>query len=355
MIHAGSVAVREPGPRATGAGAGADRTGSETLDPRPVLSVAVCTHSRAERLMRALRSLLRQTAPTGRFEILVVDNASTDDTAARVTTLRAGGAPLRYLHEPVLGLAHARNRALHAARAPYLAFLDDDEIAADDWVERLIEAIETLSPAPGCIGGRILPQWESDRPEWLDDSLLGFLSVLDLGSRTHRVDPARTPVYGGNICFARAPMIALGGFDPTLGRRGDELLSNEDTWAQRQLARVGLATWYVPLARVHHEMPHERLTQDWLLARAWWQGFSDSRMQRLEGRSALRLVIAIGRRLLRDAWRARSRSPHSPDPHASELARRCMRQQFVGALRECLATMRRPSRRAEASTGPGTR
>lgn len=297
----------------------------------PALSIAVCTHDRADRLVRALHSLFAQTLPAGRLEILVVDNASTDATRARVDALRARGAPLRCLHEPVLGLTHARNRALHAARAPYLAFLDDDEVADPGWAAQLLAAIDSISPAPACVGGPIAPLWEAPRPDWLGDALLGYYSMLDLGPELRRLDPMRTPLYGGNFCFARAPLIALGGFDASLGRRGAHLLSNEDVWAQRRLARAGGTIWYAPGARVRHEMPAARMTPDWVAERAWWQGFSDARMQRLEGRSAARHAAAATL-----AWlRSMRRDGGCPDPER-EVLRRCARGHVAGVLREWL-------------------
>lgn len=295
----------------------------------PALSIAVCTHDRAERLVRALGSLIAQTVAPSRLEILVIDNASTDATRSHVDALRARGGSLRYLYEPTLGLTHARNRALHAARSPYLAFLDDDEVADPGWAAQLLAAIDAIRPAPACIGGPIAPLWEAPRPDWLGDALLGYYSVIDLGPELHRLDPTRTPLYGGNFCFARTPLIAVGGFDATLGRRGAHLLSNEDVWAQRRLARAGGTIWYVPGARVRHEVPAARLTPDWVAERAWWQGFSDARMRRLEGGSAGR--HAVGATL---AW-LRSLGAHRELPDAErDLLRRCARRHVAGVLRE---------------------
>ena len=309
----------------------------------PALSIAICTHDRADRLVRALGSLLAQTVAPSRLEILVIDNASTDATRSRVDALRAQGAPLRCLHEPTLGLTHARNRALHAARAPYLAFLDDDEVADPGWAAQLLAAIDTIRPAPACIGGPIAPLWEAPRPDWLGDALLGYYSVIDLGPGLRRLDPARTPLYGGNFCFARAPLIAIGGFDAALGRRGAHLLSNEDVWAQRRLARAGGTIWYAPGARVRHEMPAARLTPEWVAERAWWQGFSDARMQRLEGRSAGRHAVAATL-----AW-LRSIGAHRELPDAErDVLRRCARRHVAGVLREWM----RPALGAPASRRP---
>lgn len=298
----------------------------------PGLSVAICTHNRIDLLERALRSLIGQRVAAGRIEILVVDNASTDATAARIASLCGAGARLRALHEPTLGLTHARNRALHAARAPYLAFLDDDEVAEPTWAARLLDAIDRLGPAPACLGGPIDPLWDTPRPEWLDDTLLGFYSMLDYGPRPLRLDPERAPLFGGNFCFARAALRSIGGFETSLGRRGSQLLSNEDVLAQRRLARAGGAVWYVPDARVRHAMPAARLTPDWIVERAWWQGCSDARMRRLENGSGLR--HAAGTTL---AWLRSSRhAPTLRSDSARAVARRCNRAYVAGVLREWL-------------------
>src|SRR5688572_20182007 len=121
------------------------------------ISAVVCTYNRSDRMAAAVRSLLVQTLPSTDYEVLVVDNCSTDDTAAVVDRLRQGAPNLRYEHEPTLGLNPARNRGWQAARAPHVAYLDDDAIADPGWLAAILEVFETVRPTPAAVGGKIEP------------------------------------------------------------------------------------------------------------------------------------------------------------------------------------------------------
>ena len=96
----------------------------------PRLSVIVCTFNRASALERCLESLRAQHADPATFEVLVIDNASPDDTRERVERYLNGPLPCRYVFEPVQGLSHARNRGAREAAAPYVTYLDDDAVSA---------------------------------------------------------------------------------------------------------------------------------------------------------------------------------------------------------------------------------
>jgi glucosyl-dolichyl phosphate glucuronosyltransferase len=110
----------------------------------PSISVVICTYNRADRLRLALDALCTQTLSPQSFEILVVDNASTDDTAALCTFYKEKLPQLHYLFEPVQGLSRARNTAWEEAKSPYIAYLDDDAIPCDDWIESILLTFETI-------------------------------------------------------------------------------------------------------------------------------------------------------------------------------------------------------------------
>src|SRR3989337_1450654 len=97
------------------------------------ITVVICTYNRCSDLPFALDSVLAQRDPPS-FEVIVVDNNSTDATAAVVDTRRAANAHLRYVFEPGQGLPRARNAGILSARSPIIAFMDDDLVVADHWV-----------------------------------------------------------------------------------------------------------------------------------------------------------------------------------------------------------------------------
>ena len=237
------------------------------------ISVIVCTLDRAAYLQRALASLVRQTLARTAFEILVVDNGSTDDTAAVIGTF----AGIVALNERRLGLSHARNTGLAHAQAPLVAFLDDDAEAAPDWLAAVLARFAAETPRPVCVGGPIDPIWDAPRPPWLADSMLPYLTILDWALPVGDLPPERY-IAGANMAFDRAAVLAIGGFPTSLGRVGRSLLSNEELVVERALlARGGRCVWD-PAVRVAHHVQPERLQRRWFLRRYYWQGVSDAVM-----------------------------------------------------------------------------
>jgi len=273
-----------------------------------LVSAVVCTHNRATVLRHALASLAGQTLPADAYEIVVVDNASTDATRDLVTRELAGEGRLRYVFEPQLGVSRARNAGWRAARAPLVAYLDDDAIAAPDWLAEAVAAFAKLDPRPGCLGGPVLPIWEVPRPAWLPDALLPYLTVLELDQGPGPM-PRGKFLYGTNSVFPRERLAEIGGYPAGLGPIGSWHRSGEDTFVQKQLRERGFQLWYDPALRVQHRIPAERASRRWVLRRLYLEGLSRARQQlqtrapgplgriRLVG-IALRKLLSSPRRLL---------------------------------------------------------
>jgi glycosyltransferase involved in cell wall biosynthesis len=259
------------------------------------VSAVVCTHERAPYLRRALSSLLAQTLPAQDYEIVVVDNASRDGTRELVAGELGGDARVRYVHEPRLGVSHARNRGWREARAPIVAWLDDDAIAPPDWLARIVAGFETLAPPPACLGGPVAPIWEAPRPAWLPDALLPYLTVLELEQGAGPM-PRGKFLYGTNSAFPRERLAEIGGYHAGLGPIGRWHRSGEDTFVQKQLRERGGVLWYDPALRVQHHVLPDRLNRRWVTRRLYWEGLSRAR-QRLAaaGRGpAARLRLLAG-------------------------------------------------------------
>lgn len=238
------------------------------------VSIIICTRGRDSFLRACLASLKAQTAAPECFEIVVVDNNDapvTSDLPAYV----------RYVHEPCVGLGHARNRGWRAARGSWVAFIDDDAQAAPDWVASILRTCETLPANTVAFGGRVLPVWETPRPVWLDDELLLPLSLVDLGAEACSLPHGETLV-GCNLILAREVLERVNGFNTTLGRRGSRLLGMEETLLERQFRRQGYVYWYDPALVVYHQVRAERLTPRWFVRHAFWNGISNARAERIE-------------------------------------------------------------------------
>ena len=257
---------------------------SENLEnTQPLISVAICTHNRADRLILALEGIVKQSLPSQNFEVLIIDNASQDNTKEIGDRYQKEYSNFRYIYEPVLGLSKARNSALNQAQGKYIAYLDDDAIPGEEWLEAVLDSFTTVEPCPVCVGGPIYGLWEIPKPEWLDKSLEDYLTILDYGSEPRWFPQRRFP-YGANITYQKESLENVGGFNEGLGRQGKKLLSKEESLVNLTLEKQGGKFYYNPKAFVKHWIPKKRINSNWLLRRSYWQGRSDAITEKMMGK-----------------------------------------------------------------------
>jgi glycosyltransferase involved in cell wall biosynthesis len=271
--------------------------------PEPQISAIICTHNRAAYLGAAIDSLLAQDF-VAEFEIIVVDNASTDATK-QVIADRPPHPRLRYIYEPTLGLSVARNTGAKTAQAAILAYLDDDAVASPQWLTvfyRAYQANEKLAIA----GGRVSLLWAEgvQPPRWLSARLAGNLGAYDLGQSMTLIEQPQLTPRGLNYSIRRSFLDQVGGFDVNLGRVGKNLLSNEELHMTEMALERGWQVAYLPDAHVAHHVAPERLNRNWFLRRSWWQGISEYYREQLSGQAGFAQLGRGGERLLRGLWRS---------------------------------------------------
>ena len=259
----------------------------EASDANPLISVAICTYNRADRLALALDALLRQSLSAQYFEILVIDNASTDNTQHICYRYQTKLSNLRYIYEPVQGLSKARNTGLAQARCEFIAYLDDDAIPCENWLEFILKTFQTVKPTPVGVGGPIRPLWELERPEWMQAEMDFLFSILDDGDHPHWLKFPKFP-FGANMSYRRDALRQIGGFDESLGRKGESLLSCEEYLLNKTLTKQGGKFYYTPQASVQHWIPKERTNFSWLIRRSYWQGRSEAVVDQMVGKSLKR-------------------------------------------------------------------
>lgn len=225
------------------------------------VSVVICTYNRAEILPYALDSLLQQESSHVRYEIVLVDNNSTDSTPAVVQSFIARGCPnLRYLFEPRQGLAHARNTGILASKAPIIAFTDDDVAVAPDWVATVKRTLDE-HPDADCVGGRVLPRWSRTAPSWLGREHWAPLALLDYGDAPFYVTASkRLCLIGANAAFRATVLKRIGLFAPHVQALKREV-ATEDHEMLLRLWRAGGQGLYSPTLMVTSDIPVERLTK----------------------------------------------------------------------------------------------
>lgn len=243
-----------------------------------VASAIVCTRNRGALLEKCLDSLLEQSLARDQYEIIVVDNGSTDSTPEVVARYAATSAIVA-LHEPVAGLSRARNRGWRTARGQYICYIDDDAVAARGWLEHAVWAFDNVTPQPDWVAGPVELDWESPAPEWINDELAVPLGRIDWGKVPRRLT-AEEFFVGANSCFSRLCLERHGGFDERLGRQGANLLSGEETQLKQRIEAAGGFLYYHPEVRVRHYVPTERSRPAWFYRRYFWGGVSDFFMRR---------------------------------------------------------------------------
>lgn len=242
----------------------------------PEISVVVCTHNRAQLLRKCLNSLATQTLPPDRFEVIVIDNKSTDTTQAESARFCNENSNFTYLYEPNLGLSVARNTGGTSARGRFVTYIDDDAIAAPNWLEILGTTFKSAPETVGIVAGRVDPLWEQPPPPWLTKRFWHLFSVLDLGGEARLLSDDEWFV-GANMSIRKDLLQQLGGFNTSLGRKGSSLLSNEELELSERVKQLGYSIYYEPRAIVSNLVPQERASKKWLKKRMYWQGVSVAR------------------------------------------------------------------------------
>jgi glucosyl-dolichyl phosphate glucuronosyltransferase len=253
------------------------------------LTVCICTHNRPDYLLGCLDGLARQTSGQDAFAVLVVDSGSTGDTPAELAMLVAASPNAGLIRVDQPGVSLARNAAAQACRTPYIAFIDDDAIPADDWVACILAALGEAPCPPVVLGGRVLPLWEAPLPAWWPSRLRGVLSIIEAEGQGEYGDPslpADLAPYTVNMVVNVRSLLGVGGFGEAAGRVGTALLSDEDVQLTALLKQAGQSVRFDSRIVVHHQIQAIRLTPTWLMSRLYWQGASTVLTRRMLQRKA---------------------------------------------------------------------
>lgn len=242
------------------------------------VSVVICCHNSAKLLPTTLSYLQLQDTPGSlNWEVIVIDNASSDKTsqvAKNVWPLKAP-APLRVVEEPHLGLVNARLRGFAAAKYEIISFLDDDNWVSSDWVKVLYNLISE-NPQIGACGGLTKPAFEINPPWWFAT----FKSSYAAGPQHIKkgdITSDRGFVWGAGLSIRKMAWNKLSneGFKPILmGRKGELLLAGEDSELCFAIRLAGFAIWYEPRLKLEHYVPAKRLK--WAYLRQMHRGFGSS-------------------------------------------------------------------------------
>jgi glycosyltransferase involved in cell wall biosynthesis len=250
------------------------------------LDVILPTFNRQARLERTIRSLQAARLPDGlEVRVLVVDNASTDDTRAMVRRLAAAfDGRLCYVYEPTPGKPFALNTGIAATDGDLVGLVDDDEEVDPGWFETIWRHLGPERPADSpldFIGGKCLPLWEAPRPAWLGDGYLGVIGWVDPGDVARPIDAGYPGILmGGNAVIRRTALRAAGQYSTALCRTGSRLLGCEDEDMYHRLLASGARGAYIPELIIVHHVPERRLSKSYFRSWCFWRGVSLGVMDR---------------------------------------------------------------------------
>jgi glycosyltransferase involved in cell wall biosynthesis len=267
------------------------------------VSVVISTYNRCSLLARALESLLHQESVDVSYEILVVDNNSTDETRDITQHLICKDPEkFRYIFEPKQGLSYARNAGIASARAEIIAFTDDDVCVSSNWVSR-IKAGFAAELGADFLGGKVLPDWSGIPPSWLTRAHWAPLALLDYGDQPLYVDADRPlSLIGANCAFRRRAFEEVGLFRADFQRVKNGVGSLEDHELLLRLWQAGRKGIYLPDLMVTAEVQPNRLQKTY--HREWHTGhgrFHAMLRSELLERSKLGKILGVPAHLYRRA------------------------------------------------------
>lgn len=242
------------------------------------LSLLIATYNRAARLIDTLESVVAQDAPAERWECVVVNNNSTDDTAERFASFAAAHPQynLRMVEEHNQGLSYARNRGIRESVGEYIAIIDDDERIAPEFISAYIALFDT-EPEAVAGGGPIVAVYPAGRPAWMSCfTERPIANTMYLGGRVREFPVGRIP-GGGNMAIRRSAVKRYGVFDISLGRVGTSLTGGEESDLFERLRLAEAKYFYTPKAVMYHIIPEEKLSREYFSRLSYNVGVSQLR------------------------------------------------------------------------------
>lgn len=228
------------------------------------ISIIVCTYNRDPYIYRTLEHIATNGFPTDSYEIVLVNNNSTDRTEKECRRFEADfpRVNFRYFVETRQGLSFARNRGIRESVNEVLLFLDDDAFMQENYLRNLTANVERY-PEAAAFGGKITPLYESGiAPQWISKWTYSWVSAIDKGPVVCLFTGNSYPI-GANMGFRRS-CFQYGDFNTELGRSKGNLMGGEEKDIFNHLKAQNLKIYYFPDVEVQHVIPEKRTTQEYI-------------------------------------------------------------------------------------------
>ena len=230
-----------------------------------MFSIIVCTYNRDKYLYGALQCIAENGYPTDAYEIVLVNNMSTDNTESECQRFQNDypTVDFRYFVETQQGLSFARNRGIKESHGEFLLFLDDDSYIQPNYLINLQHQLEAF-PNADAFGGKIDPVFESgEPPKWLSKWNYSWVSAIDMGDKVCPFEGKAFPI-GANMGISKAILSKIGVFNTELGRSKKNLMGGEEKDLFERIRQQGGNIYYFPDVVVQHVIPPSRTTKDYV-------------------------------------------------------------------------------------------
>ena len=230
-----------------------------------MISIVVCTYNREMYLYDALKSIASNDFPHSEYEIVLVNNNSTDSTEEKCKMFaeKFSNINFHYCTETKQGLSHARNKGITESHGDTIVFMDDDILVKPDYLNNLKANLDK-TPDLMAFGGKIAPKFESGHPpKWLNRWMYSLLSAINAGESIKVFSSDKYPI-GANMGFRRKCFDECGTFNTELGRIGNILLGGEEKDIFMRLRAKGIQPYYLPNVEIEHIIPESRTTIEYI-------------------------------------------------------------------------------------------
>ncbi|HRO42307.1 MAG TPA: glycosyltransferase family A protein [Flavipsychrobacter sp.] len=248
------------------------------------VSAVICSYNRARFIIDAVESIFNQHFDKEKYEVIVVDNNSTDNTLALLEKYKSDHPEynFRFVTEENQGVAFARNRCAREAKGAIVAYLDDDSKAQPGWLKMITDFFDK-NPEAYSIGGKITPYFLTTTPDWYSKYFFGLVGKFDQGENIKQLIGQRYPC-GANMAFRKKVFDEIGYFNTALGRSGTGLLANEEKDIYMRILRHGKKVFYLPDVEVLHAVEGNKFDKDYV--RRHSMGIGGGERLRLKGNNA---------------------------------------------------------------------
>jgi len=229
-----------------------------------MLSIIICTYNRSNYLYSVLKSIAENDFPVEKYEIVLINNNSTDNTENECVRFQNDFPQVnfRYSVEKNQGLSYARNRGINEAKGEILVYVDDDAFVNKEYLQTYTDFFEQNQSAVAA-GGAILPVYETKEPSWISHFTKQLVTgYLYLGNKIKKFEKSKYP-GGGNAAYRREVFDKIGYFNVDLGRKGNNLIGSEEKDLFDKMTQMGMSFYYLPNAILYHIIPEKKLTKEY--------------------------------------------------------------------------------------------